>query len=96
MDPGSRRQPDRPLGAGVRSDKRSALLLAFAIITAILSGCAGLKPAAVKPWERDILARPAMQVDPEPMISGCDDHIYFSREASKGGNGFGGGGCGCN
>jgi len=58
---------------------------------ALLSGCAG-----VKPWERDILSRPGMQIDASPMISACDDHIYFSREASQGGRGFGGGGCGCN
>jgi hypothetical protein len=63
---------------------------------AILAGCASLKPAAVKPWERDILAKPAMQLEFNAMITGCDDHIYFSREASKGGSGFGGGGCGCN
>ena len=25
-----------------------------------------------------------------------DEHIYFSKEASTGGAGFGGGGCGCN
>ncbi len=25
-----------------------------------------------------------------------DDHIYFSKEASSGGRGFGSGGCGCN
>ena len=50
----------------------------------------------VKPWERETLARPGMQMDPEPLISGCDDHIYFSREASNGGRSFGGGGCGCN
>jgi hypothetical protein len=80
----------------MRRHRIPALLITLAFGAALLSGCAGLKPAAVKPWERDILARPAMQVDPNPMITGCDDHIYFSREASKGGSGFGGGGCGCN
>ncbi len=65
-----------------------AALLAGAFI---FGGC-----ASVKPWERETLSRPGMQVDPEPLISGCDDHIYFSREASKGGRSFGGGGCGCN
>ena len=69
---------------------RAALLLT-AIGAALLSGCAG-----VKPWEREILSRPAMQIDPNPIFSSCDDHVYFSREASKGGRSFGGGGCGCN
>ena len=30
------------------------------------------------------------------LIDTTDDHIYFSKEASSGGRGFGGGGCGCN
>lgn len=50
----------------------------------------------VKPWERDLLAKPAMQLDAYPIDSALDDHIYFSKEASSGGRGFGGGGCGCN
>ena len=76
--------------------KKSLFLLAIALGAALLSGCASVKPAAVKPWQHDVLARPGMQVDPDPLISGADDHMYFSREASKGGRGFGGGGCGCN
>ena len=58
-----------------------------------LSGCRSL---GVKPWERDILAREDMALDNAPMDSAFDDHIYFSKEASSGGKGFGGGGCGCN
>jgi hypothetical protein len=96
MDQGPRRPSDRSLGVGMTADRRFALFIVLAVGATLLAGCAGMKPAYVKPWERDILSRPAMQLDPEPMISGCDDHIYFSREASKGGNGFGGGGCGCN
>lgn len=61
-----------------------------------LAGCAGLKPAPVKPWEKESLSHPGMQPIENTLISSCDDHIYFSREASKGGRSFGGGGCGCN
>ena len=75
------------MGTGVRLTLIAALLAAGAF----LSGCAN-----VKPWERETLSMPGMQVDPEPLIDGADDHIYFSREASKGGRSFGGGGCGCN
>ena len=50
----------------------------------------------VKPWERDILAQDGMQFPPDKMQAFTDDHIYFSKEASTGGNGVGGGGCGCN
>jgi hypothetical protein len=58
-----------------------------------LSGCASL---GVQPWERDVLARPEMSLDANPLDAAIDDHIYFSKEASSGGRGFGGGGCGCN
>ena len=50
----------------------------------------------VEPWERDILAKDEMQLTADPVEAAIDDHIYFSKEASSGGRGFGGGGCGCN
>jgi len=50
----------------------------------------------VQAWERDILAKPEMQLIHAPLEAALDDHIYFSKEASSGGRGFGGGGCGCN
>ena len=50
----------------------------------------------VEPWERDVLAKDEMQLVTDPLEAGIDDHIYFSKEASSGGRGFGGGGCGCN
>jgi len=50
----------------------------------------------VKPWEKDVLAQQDMQIPPDGMFSFSADHIYFSKEASTGGNSVGGGGCGCN
>ncbi len=50
----------------------------------------------VEPWERDVLAKEEMQLVTDPIEAATDDHIYFSKEASSGGRGFGGGGCGCN
>jgi len=50
----------------------------------------------VRPWERGLLAADAMRLDADPLDLSIDDHIYFSKEASSGGRGFGGGGCGCN
>lgn len=58
-----------------------------------LQGCASV---GVEPWQRDVLARPEMSLDSSPLDAAIDDHIYFSKEASSGGRGFGGGGCGCN
>ena len=59
----------------------------------LLSSCSSL---GVKPWERDLLAKKSMQPNGYPLESAADDHTYFSKEASAGGRGFGGGGCGCN
>ena len=68
--------------------KKVGLLMLTAIA---LGGC-----ASVQPWERDVLARPEMSLDAYPLDATIDDHIYFSKEGSSGGRGFGGGGCGCN
>lgn len=54
------------------------------------------KTLGARPWERGYLARPCMRFDSYPLDQAWDSHIYFSREASSGGRGFAGGGCGCN
>ena len=64
-------------------------LLASTVVA--LAGC-----ARVEPWDRDVLARPDMQIVSDAIETATDEHIYFSKEASSGGQGFGGGGCGCN
>ncbi len=69
------------------------IVLTMLLGSALISGCSSL---GVKPWERDILARDDMALENASMDSAFDDHIYFSKEASSGGKGFGGGGCGCN
>lgn len=76
-----------------RPVQRTALSVIAALSIGALAGCAGL---GVEPWERDLLAKPSMQLDSAPLASAIDDHIYFSKEAATGGRGFGGGGCGCN
>ncbi len=58
--------------------------------------CSGCSSMGVEPWERDILAKEEMLLISDPVEVATDDHIYFSKEASSGGRGFGGGGCGCN
>ena len=62
----------------------------------ILLLCSGCTSMGVEPWERDILAKDEMQLTTDALEAATDDHIYFSKEASSGGRGFGGGGCGCN
>ena len=68
---------------------RTALLLAIASL--MLSSCAD-----VRAWERGYLARDEMAWDPDALESALNDHIFFSKEASSGGNSAAGGGCGCN
>lgn len=68
-----------------------------AVLAALtLAAAAGCSSMGVEPWERDVLAKREMQLVIDAVEAGIDDHIYFSKEASSGGRGFGGGGCGCN
>lgn len=63
---------------------------------AIAMICSACSTMGVEAWERDVLAKDEMQLISDPLEAALDDHIYFSKEASSGGRGFGGGGCGCN
>ena len=72
---------------------RMPRLIPLFLAAAGLSGCAHL---GVQPWEREVLARDDMQLDSNALDTAFDDHIYFSKEGTSGGRGFGGGGCGCN
>ncbi|MEZ4648595.1 MAG: DUF4266 domain-containing protein [Candidatus Eisenbacteria bacterium] len=74
-----------------RVQERRLLILALSAL--LLSGCASMD---VQPWDRDLLAEEAMSFSPEPMVTAIDNHIYFSKEGSTGGQEVGGGGCGCN
>ena len=72
---------------------KSASILKFMAVAGLLllSGC-----QHVKPWQRGRLADIIMRADRDPLGTGQDEHLYFSREAASGGRGVGGGGCGCN
>ncbi len=58
------------------------------------AGCASITP--VKPWEKGELARDSMQFDSDRLQARYTDHVYQSKEMTSGGQGIGGGGCGCN
>ncbi len=75
--------------------KKSESLRAIATIFCVLwlSGCSF---EAVRPWERGALAQKKMQIPADKLEAFSDEHIYFSKEAASGGQGIGGGGCGCN
>lgn len=66
------------------------LILPLALMP-LFAGC-----THVKPWQRGALADITMRFGRDPLGDRFADHVYFSREASTGGRGVGGGGCGCN
>jgi hypothetical protein len=72
----------------VPSEKAKSLAI-LALLA--LSGCAG--PHA---YDRGRLAKPKMQLDPDPDAALIEQHVYEYREGSAGGYSGGGGGCGCN
>jgi len=60
----------------------------------LLSGCSVTN---VQPWEKETLAKDTMTVNAgNSLFTKFENHIYFSKEGSKGGGGVAGGGCGCN
>ena len=68
--------------------------IAGVFLTIGIGGCTSWSPPQA--WEKGELARPDMRMDADPLESKFSSHTYFSREASSGGQGVGGGGCGCN
>jgi hypothetical protein len=70
-------------------------LLIFGLMLSMLVG-SGCSSMGVKPWERGALSKDDMLMDADAIDLAFDEHIYFSKEASSGGQGFAGGGCGCN
>jgi len=63
------------------------------LLVVALCGCS---TATVQPWERGTLARDEMQWQPDVMDANLRNQVYASKEASSGGSGAAGGGCGCN
>jgi hypothetical protein len=74
------------------------ILLLAALAGAALggAGCSTIAADRVHPWQRAALADETMNPDRDPLGTAMSDHVYFSREASSGGKGVGGSGCGCN
>lgn len=72
----------------------SAARLALLCLAVGLAGCGAIQP--VQPWEKGMLSRPEMTFEVDRLDAAFTEHVYFSKEGSSGGNGVGGGGCGCN
>jgi len=86
--------PDPRFPHPARTGARARWLLALAALFALFAtGCA---TTAVHPWDRDLLSEKQMSFVPSGPEHDVDDHVYFSKEGSAGGQNVGGGGCGCN
>ena len=72
---------------------RPLLLLATAAV--FNTGCSSIEPW-VKPYERQRLSDPIMALEDHPASTKYINHVYEAREAARGAEGSGGGGCGCN
>ncbi len=70
------------------------LLLALASVL-MCSACSSMIQP-VQAWEKAKLAKKEMTFDGDALENKYAEHIYTSKESSFGGNGVGGGGCGCN
>ncbi len=69
-------------------------ILAFIMVLFIFNGCSVKN---VKSWEKGTLAKDTMKAGgTNTLLKKFENHVYFSKEASKGGGGVAGGGCGCN
>jgi hypothetical protein len=72
-----------------------SVALALAAAGVIVSALATGGCATVQPWQRGRLADPCMIFDENPASVAYMTHWQESREASAGGFGVQGGGCGC-
>lgn len=78
----------------IDSHRLGRALLAGTI--SLLSACSNFDIQPVKPWEKGTLADPVMAPGGLGKDNGFYSHVYTSKETAKGGEGVGGGGCGCN
>lgn len=62
----------------------------------MLLGSACAKKPWVKPYEREILAKPIMLFSRDSFADVYMDHVHETREGAQGGGVGAGGGCGCN
>lgn len=73
--------------------RRLAGLVLAVLLASLTTGCAATR---MKAWDRDLLSEKKMRFIPSASEFAVDQHIYFSKEGSTGGQDVGGGGCGCN
>jgi hypothetical protein len=85
----------RMFGPSTRRTWRHTVTLAATLASLCgASGCGAIAPVA--PWQKGLLAQPAMGFDRDRQQARFAAHVYESKEAASGSGSVGGGGCGCN
>lgn len=80
---------------GIRYRAQNHLIRCIGLLLMLqLPACSGVDTVA--PYDRGHLAEDGMQWDTSPRNAKLKGHVYTSKEASSGGAGSAGGGCGCN
>ena len=74
---------------------RNALTAVSALLLASLLGGCAVEPW-VKPYDRERLADPIMNLQRSTLLGQHREHVYDVREAARGATGVQGSGCGCN
>ena len=80
----------------MRSGQRPHREVVLRTALAVLCALAGFGCVTTRAWEREDLAQPVMQLDPQPSREALRTHLLGIEEGVIGGFGSGGGGCGCN
>jgi hypothetical protein len=84
------------MNATAQMTARALAGLIAGMVALLLLGCSSIEPW-VKPYERERLADPIMQVSPHQALAAKHaEHVREVREGGRGANGVQGGGCGCN
>ena len=71
-------------------------LFTSAILSVITFQTSCMQIETVEAWDRGYLAEDTMQWETDARSARLKGHVYTSKEASTGGAGAAGGGCGCN
>jgi hypothetical protein len=74
---------------------RPLLSMMLALAPLLAGGCALPEPW-VKPYERERLADPLLQLSRHALTERHREHVHLVREGARGATGVQGGGCGCN
>ena len=93
-DPKPVNYPEHCQGAYPDRFMKEKSIYTLSVMIVLASGCSSIEPVA--PYDRGYLAEEGMGWEADVRDAKLKGHVYTSKEASSGGAGAAGGGCGCN